>query len=126
MRGSQLTTAILSLLTTALSTDNASKPLSRLLLPSNFKPPQVFKNVNLVHIVSLDKSYPKEAINVVIENVSDEPQDEYYLPFTSAQMERVGGLEAKDRKEPELGTFNVEAAEIDMERYIHLESSCAP
>jgi len=85
-------------------------------LPSTFKPPQVFKNANLVHVVSLEKNYVKESINVVIENISKEPQDEYFLPFTADQMARVGGLEVKDRKDTAAGPFTVEAVEYDPNR----------
>lgn len=119
MKLSSYAAAVLSLLsTTALGTDSSSRPpSSKLLLPRNFPPPQVFRNVNLVHIVNLEKSYPREAINVVIENISKEPQDEYYIPFTKDQMERIGSVEVKDKKDVEAPSFLVEAAEIDMERY---------
>merc|ERR1711977_598756 len=107
--------AVLSFASTAFSAQgNLTKPLtSRLILPAEFSPPQNFKNVNLVHIINLEKSYPKESINVLIENVASEPQDEYYLPFTSRQMETIGALEVKDRKDPDGGFFDVEAVEYD-------------
>ena len=113
-------TAVLSFASTALYTEkgNLTKPLaSRLILPSTFKPPQNFKNVNLVHTINLEKSYPKESINVVIENIASSAQDEYFIPFTSQQMETIGGLEVKDRKDPESGLFEVEAVDFDTERY---------
>lgn len=112
-------TAVLSLVSTAFGADksNLTKPLiSKHILPSNFKPPQVFKNANLVHSINLEKSYPKESINVVIENIANEPQDEYYLPFTSRQMETIGSLEVKNRKDADSGLFEVRAVEIDTER----------
>jgi oligosaccharyltransferase complex subunit alpha (ribophorin I) len=89
---------------------------SKITQQSAFQPPQVFENANLVHIISLEKNYAKESINVLVKNVSPEPQDEYYLPLTSEQMERVGGVEVKDRKKPELGGFAVEAVEFDRSR----------
>ncbi|KAE9382172.1 oligosaccharyltransferase alpha subunit [Stipitochalara longipes BDJ] len=110
--------AVLSLASTALCAEkgNLTKPLtSRLILPSTFKPPQNFKNVNLVHIINLEKSYPKEQINVVIENVASTPQDEYYIPFTSQQMATIGGLEVKDKKNLDGGLFEVGAVEFDPE-----------
>lgn len=55
---------------------------------------------------------------MLIENVASSPQDEYYLPFTSRQMETIGALEVKDRKDPEGGLFDVEAVEYDPERYV--------
>ncbi|KAM3433397.1 hypothetical protein NHJ13734_006468 [Beauveria thailandica] len=82
-------------------------------LPADFKPPQVFKNANLVHVISLEKNYAKEQINVAIENVSKEPQDEYYIPFTSSQISRVGGFEVKDRKDEKAGPFAAEVVEYD-------------
>jgi oligosaccharyltransferase complex subunit alpha (ribophorin I) len=113
MKPLALAVGLLSLLPTVLST---SAPVSKVSLPSTFKPPQVFKNANLVHIVSLEKNYVKEAINVLIENISKEPQDEYFLPFTAEQMERVGGFEVKDRKDTNAGPFTIEAVEFDPQR----------
>ncbi|PQE15546.1 oligosaccharyltransferase alpha subunit protein [Rutstroemia sp. NJR-2017a WRK4] len=113
-----IATAVLSLVSTAFGAEkgNLTKPLtSKHLLPSNFKPPQVFRNVNLVHVINLEKNYPRESINMVIENIASEPQDEYYLPFTSRQMETIGALEVKDRKDPDSGLFDVRATEFDTE-----------
>jgi oligosaccharyltransferase complex subunit alpha (ribophorin I) len=113
--------AVLSFASAALCTEkaNLTKPLtSRLILPSTFKPPQNFKNVNLVHIINLEKGYPKESINVVIENIASGPQDEYFIPFTSQKMKTIGGLEVKDKKNVDGGIFKAEAVEFDPERYI--------
>ena len=126
MRPLAIATAVLSLATAALCKEkgNLTKPLSsRQILPSTFAPPQTFKNLNLVHIINLEKSYPKESINVVIENIASSPQDEYFIPFTSQQMETIGGLEVKDRKDPDGGLFEVEAVEFDIERYYKSPSS---
>ncbi|KAB5580173.1 Ribophorin I [Coniochaeta sp. 2T2.1] len=101
--------AVLSLLAATASASSDSKST----LPSTFKPPQVFKNANLVHVVSVEKNYVKENINVLIENIDKEAHDEYYLPFTGEQMERVGGFEVRDRKDAALGLFTVEAVEFD-------------
>jgi len=119
MRLLALSTAVLSFAYTAACAEkgNLTKPLtSRQILPSHFKPPQNFQNVNLVHIISLEKSYPKEVINVVIENIASTPQDEYYIPFTSQQMETIGSLEVKDKKDLGSGLFDVAAVEFDAER----------
>ncbi|KAI0404842.1 Ribophorin I [Xylaria palmicola] len=105
-------TAIAAVCLSLLSTAGASAS-SKLVLPATFKPPQVFKNANLVHIISLEKNYAKESINVLIENVSPEPQDEYFVPFTSEQMEKIGGVEVKDRKNPDVVGFTVSAVEFD-------------
>lgn len=123
MKATAIAAAVLSFASTALCADksNLTKPLtSRLILPSTFSPPQVFRNINLVHVINLEKGYPKESINVVIENTADVAQNEYFIPFTNEQMERIGGLEVKDRKDAELGLFDVEATELDMERYEQL------
>lgn len=111
MKTLAVVSAVLSLLTAASASSD-----SKSTLPSTFKPPQVFKNANLVHVVSVEKNFVKENINVLIENVDKAPQDEYYLPFTGDQMSRVGGFEVKDRKDAALGPFTVEAVEFDPER----------
>ena len=120
MRPISIATAIVSLATTVLSAEaagNLTKPLtSRIILPTNFKPPQNFKNINLVHTINLEKSYPKESISVVIENTASTAQDEYFIPFTSRQMETIGGLEVRDKKVPESGSFEINAVEFDPKR----------
>lgn len=119
MRPIALATAVLSFAATALCAEksNLTKPLdSKLILPKTFSPPQVFKNINLVHVINLEKSYPKETINIVIENVDKAAHDEYYIPFTSSQMERIGGLEVRDKKNAEAGIFAVNAIDFDPER----------
>lgn len=96
---------------------NLSQPLlSKQVLPSTFKPPQVFKNVNLVRNTNLDKSYPRETINVIIENIDSKPQSEYYLPFETSLISRVGGLEVRDKKDAERGSFKVEVVGLDAQR----------
>jgi len=92
-------------------------------LDATFKPPQSFKNVNLVHVISLEKNYVKESINVVIENIDKQPQDEYYLPFTGDQVSRLGGIEVKDRKDAKAGTFAVDVVEFDPTRYAEAQGA---
>ncbi|KAK5624720.1 hypothetical protein RRF57_000436 [Xylaria bambusicola] len=110
--------ACLSLLSTAYADSRVDTSSSKVVLPSTFKPPQNFRNANLVHIISLEKNYVKESINVLIENISEEPQDEYFLPFTSEQMEKVGGFEVKDRKNSEVVGFDIDAVEYDSLRKV--------
>ncbi|KAF2687887.1 Ribophorin I [Lentithecium fluviatile CBS 122367] len=111
---------------------NLSQPLlSRQVLPSTFRPPQVFKNANLVRTTNLDKAYPRETINVVIENIDAKPQSKYYLPFESSLLSRVGGLEVRDKKDAEKGSFKVEVVGFDAESstefyLIHLPTPLAP
>jgi len=85
---------------------------------STFKPPQVWKNANLVHIISAEKNYIKENINVVIENIATREQNEYYLPFTADQLSRLGGVEVKDRKDAKAGPFHAEVVESDPQRFV--------
>lgn len=122
----RIATAVLSLAVAAVSAakSNLTKPLtSRNLLSSSFTPPQVFKNLNLIHVINLEKAYTKESINVVIENIDSQPQSEYYVPFTSAQLQNVGGFEVSDRKNKDLGLFAVESVEYDAEGYMTVLST---
>ena len=106
-------TLFLSLLAAAGSSLAAAGKSTADSLKSTFTPPQVFKNANLVHIISLEKNFVKEQINVVIENIASDAQNDYYLPFSADQMSRVGGLEVRDRKDANAGKFEVEAVEFD-------------
>lgn len=113
MKFAALLPALASCLALVTATTFNSTQTSKVTLPAAFKPPQVFKNANLVHIVSIEKTYAKETINTKIENIAKQPQDEYFLPFTSDQISRVGGLEVKDKKNPDAGPFLVEVVEFD-------------
>ncbi|KAI9838460.1 MAG: dolichyl-diphosphooligosaccharide--protein glycosyltransferase subunit 1, partial [Thelocarpon superellum] len=116
MRSFGWSTALLGLLSTSLcaANTNLTKPLtSRTVLPSTFKPPQVWKNVNLVRNINLDKGYAKEAVNVVIENTDKKEQDEYFLPFEAKLVGKVGGLEVRDKNEKEKAAFEAELVEYD-------------
>ncbi|KAK3674553.1 dolichyl-diphosphooligosaccharide--protein glycosyltransferase subunit 1 [Recurvomyces mirabilis] len=100
-------------LTSLASADSNLTHESRNILPSTFKPAQHFRNVNLVRNINLEKSFPRETINVVIENIDNAPQQEYFLPFEQGSIGRVGGLEVKDKKEPERTGFVVDVVEVD-------------
>lgn len=114
MKPFTLATALFSCLAAVRASSSASSQTSDSGAP--FKPPQVFKNANLVHIISVEKNYAKETINVQIENIDKEPQDAYYLPFPSDLMARVGGLEVKDRKDQTVGPFATEIMDFDPSR----------
>lgn len=116
MKFTAVAATCLSLFSQVLGESNVAASSSNVILPATFKPPQVFKNANLVHVISLEKNFVKESINVLIENISPNSQDEYFLPFTSDQMERVGGIEVKDRKDSSVSGFVVEAVEFDRTR----------
>lgn len=118
LKALSLATAVLSFAGAALSKSTVSKPASsQNILPSTFTPPQVFKNTNIIRSINLEKSYPRNVVNVVIENVSPEAQDEYYIPFTTSQAERLGNLEVKDNKDLTTPSFDFEAVSIDGPRY---------
>lgn len=101
----------------AIGDANVSKPLgSRIVLPSTFIPPQVFQHANLVRTIQLSKSYPKETVNLVVENIDKQPQSEYYIPFEQSLLSRVGGLEVSDKK-TQKRFRDVEVVTIDADRY---------
>ena len=64
----------------------------------------------------MEKAYPRETINVIIENIDAKPQSEYYLPFESSLLAKVGGLEVRDKKAVAKGTFKTEVVGFDVER----------
>ena len=103
----------LTALATVVASQNSS---SSQILPDNFKPPQVFRNVNLVRNINLEKVYPRETINVVIENTDSKPQHEYYVPIDASMVARVGSFEARD-KNNDAAFFPVEAVVFDASRY---------
>ncbi|EWZ91545.1 hypothetical protein BFJ63_vAg6541 [Fusarium oxysporum f. sp. narcissi] len=113
MKPFAITTALFSFVSFALAGATTDSKTSKVILPVDFKPPQVFKNANLVHVISLEKTYVKEQINVLVENVAKEPQTEYYVPFTAEQLPRIGGFEVKDRKDANAGPFVAETVEYD-------------
>jgi len=108
--------SLLSSLSLVSAASSSSESSSSTILPSTFKPAPVFKNTNLVHIISVEKNFVKENINAVIENVAKTPQNAYYLPFTSDQISRLGGVEVKDRKDSSAPPFVAEVVEFDKER----------
>jgi oligosaccharyltransferase complex subunit alpha (ribophorin I) len=90
---------------------------SHQILPSNFKPPQVFKNINLLRNINLEKAYVKESINVVVENTDKEPQDEYFIPIEARVIENIGAFEVRDKKKPDEPPMKVEVVECNATRY---------
>ena len=100
----------------ALADVNASAATHQIL--SAYKPPQHWQNNNLVRSINLEKSYPREYVNVVIENISPEAQDEYYIPFDTNQVGSVGSLEVKDKKLAGSAPFVVDLLGNDGLRYV--------
>lgn len=97
-----------------------------MLLAKDFKPPQVFKNTNIVRTTNLEKGYVRETINVVVENTDNKPQSEYYVPFPSDVFSHIGGFEVRDKKSPEKGSFLVTAAEVEGDRCEFSNCSITP
>jgi oligosaccharyltransferase complex subunit alpha (ribophorin I) len=119
MKSLNIAAAILLLVPSSLCAPESNltePPSSSIILPATFKPPQAFKNINLLRTVNLEKGYPRESINVVIENIDSSPQDEYFLPFDTTTLEKVGGLEVRDKKQEDLGPMDVKVIEFDSER----------
>ncbi|KAL9636680.1 MAG: hypothetical protein Q9164_002665 [Protoblastenia rupestris] len=107
--------ACLSLLfSVGLANSNLTTPLSsHQILPINFKPPLVFKNVNLMRNTNLEKGYVRETVSVVIENIDSKPQDEYFIPFKAEAIGKVGGLQVRDKRDAEKSAFRAEVVEYD-------------
>ncbi|GAD99235.1 oligosaccharyl transferase subunit [Paecilomyces variotii No. 5] len=109
-------TALCGLLSSSLlcaAESNTTSPAARLVLPKSFTPPQVFKNTNLLRTINLEKGYPRETVNVVVENVDKKPQSDYYIPFPAKTIDKVGGLEVRDKKAPEKGRFDIDLTTLD-------------
>lgn len=116
MRLLTIAAGVLSTCGILCAAESSNTTSSRLVLPKDFKPPQVFKNVNLVRNTNLDKGYVRETINVVVENTDKQPQSDYYLPFSTSVFDRIGGLEVRDKKSPEKGRLTVVATELEGQR----------
>ena len=71
------------------------------ILTGDFKPPQVFENTNLVRTINLEKGYVRETTNILITNTDTAPQSEYYVPFDYDLVGKVGGFDARDKKNPD-------------------------
>lgn len=111
-------TVCVYLVSFSFAKQNITTPLSsHQILPDNFKPPQVFKNVNLLRNINLEKGYVRETVNVVIENIDAKEQDTYYIPFKAESIGHVGGLEVRDKKNLEIPAFTSEVVEYDTYRW---------
>lgn len=78
----------------------------------------MFKNVNSLRTINLEKSYTKVTINVVIENTDTNAQTDYYIPFKTEVISKIGGLEVRDRKNPEKPPFAVDIIQYDPYRLV--------
>lgn len=66
--------------------------------------------------VNLEKGYAREKIDVVIENIANTAQDEYWLPFSAETIGKVGAFEVRDKKNTAAPSFKAEPAEYDPQR----------
>lgn len=125
MRGSVLLAAFLSIFSVSDADDsNLTDQLSsHQILPKTFKPEEVWRNVNLLRNINLERGYVRETINVVIENTHTKPQDNYYFPFQANTVSKVGGFEVRDKKDASKPPFPAELVEYDPYRwapFLHL------
>src|SRR5271154_3763102 len=123
MRLLRLAAALCGLLAVRADSNLTNSQTSQQILPRTFKPPQVFKNVNLLRNINLEKAYVRETISVVVENIGKEAQSEYYLPFDANPIGKIGGLEVADKKAPEKGKFEAEVVEYDPDRSVSRTSN---
>jgi oligosaccharyltransferase complex subunit alpha (ribophorin I) len=70
----------------------------QLVFPADFTPPQVFKQSNLLRTIDLTKPYAREIIAAVVENISKQPQSEFYLPVDKATLPKLSYVEARNKK----------------------------
>jgi oligosaccharyltransferase complex subunit alpha (ribophorin I) len=96
--------ALLALCAGALGAEsNITEPrMTQTILTGDFKPPQVFENTNLVRTINLEKGYVRETTNILITNTDKDPRSEYYVPFEYDLMGRIGGFDARDKKNPDI------------------------
>ncbi|KAK5946804.1 dolichyl-diphosphooligosaccharide--protein glycosyltransferase subunit 1 [Knufia obscura] len=102
--------ASLLILGVAAQSNVTDQKQSQQILQVDFKPPQVFENVNLVRTTNLEKGYVRETVNVVVSNVDNKPQSEYYLPFEYDTIGKIGGIEVRDKKDAAKPAFGVRLA----------------
>ncbi|PNS21642.1 Dolichyl-diphosphooligosaccharide--protein glycosyltransferase subunit 1 [Sphaceloma murrayae] len=110
-----LASCLVALVATGLAEVNVTEQISRQIFPSSFTPPQVFQHANLVRTISLAKSYGRETVNVVVENIDKKEQSEYYIPFQASTIARIGNLEVRDKNNDQARFKEVESVEFDSE-----------
>jgi oligosaccharyltransferase complex subunit alpha (ribophorin I) len=101
---------------------NNSTSDARLVLPRDFIPPQTFKNVNLVRTTSLEKGYVRETVNVVVENTAKQPQSDYYMPFPSDTIGKIGAFEVRDKKTLSKPRFDIIVTQSISSRCVSTDS----
>ena len=114
MRFPSVVSAVLALCIGISTADsNITTPRStQKILTGDFKPPQVFENTNLVRTINLEKGYVRETTNVLITNTDKAPQSDYYVPFEYDLIGKIGGFDARDKKNVERGPLDVTIAAL--------------
>ena len=82
----------------------------------SFIPPKVFRQSNLVRKIQLEKVYARETISVTVENIDKAEQYDYFLPFDTEVISRIGGFGAGDKDQLEKGLFQHEKIGNDSSR----------
>lgn len=104
----------LSVLSTATSSSlkYTSADDARVQKEPKFSPPQVYQHTNLLRSIDITKPYLREVIAAIVENTSDKPQSEYYLPVPKQDVDKISYIEARDRK-GDLGEFEVKRVDFN-------------
>src|SRR5271170_4793843 len=72
--------------------------------------PQVFHHTNLLRTIDLTKPYIRDSTAVVVENISNTTQTEYFWPIPSEIGSKMSYLEAREKKTGVSPNFAVEKA----------------
>ncbi|CAZ80778.1 unnamed protein product [Tuber melanosporum] len=92
--------ALLLPLASLFSLAPCSSADSTLVQPKEFTPPPVFKNTNLLRTIDITKPYVRETTAMVIDNISKEPQTEYYVLVPKGIIENISYFEARGESGP--------------------------
>jgi len=105
MRFSSTVGTVLGLLSSlAIAESNLTvRQQTQQVLKSDFKPPAVLENTNVVRTINLDKGYVRETVNVLVTNTDKAPQSEYYVPFEYDLIGKVSGFDARDKQKTDQG-----------------------
>lgn len=115
MRFSAVVSTVLGLLssiTTAESNLTAEERTQQKILQSDFTPPSVFENTNVVRTINLEKGYVRETTNVLVTNTDKLAQSEYYIPFAYDVIGKIGGFDVRDKKHAEGGPLEAYIASL--------------
>lgn len=103
MRLTVVGSALLALCTAAFGADsNLTGSQETFIGDFDFKPPPVFENTNLVRTINLEKGYVRETTNILVTNTDKFPQSDYYVPFENDVIGKIGGFDARDKKNPDI------------------------